>query len=85
VVLDGGPGFGVSVGAPVRLRLWGGGEGAGLVRHEDWDSLSDWGQLVRALKLGRDTSRVTLRLPSWASSDISPSTRALTLPERPAG
>ncbi|NOJ83340.1 hypothetical protein, partial [Myxococcus xanthus] len=38
----------------------GGGEGAGLVRKEDWDSLSDWGQLVRALKLGADTSPVAL-------------------------
>ncbi len=62
VILDGGPGFGVSVGAPVRLRLWGGGEGAGLVRREDWDSLSDWGQLVRALKLGSDASPVALWL-----------------------
>jgi hypothetical protein len=30
------------------------------VRQEDWDSLSDWGQLVRALKLGSDASRVGL-------------------------
>ena len=59
-ILDGGPEFGVNVGAPVRLRLWGGGEGAGLVRREDWDSLSDWGQLVRALKLGSDASPVAL-------------------------
>lgn len=56
VILDGGPEFGVNVGAPVRLRLWGGREGAGLVRREDWDSLSDWGQLVRGLKLGSDSS-----------------------------
>ncbi|MFP2933276.1 hypothetical protein ACLESO_50645, partial [Pyxidicoccus sp. 3LG] len=56
VILDGGPEFVVNVGAPVRLRLWGGGEGAGLVRREDWDSLSDWGQLVRGLKLGSDSS-----------------------------
>jgi hypothetical protein len=60
VILDGGPGFGVNVGAPVRLRLWGGSEGAGLVRREDWDSPTDWGQLVRALKLGSDSSPVAL-------------------------
>jgi hypothetical protein len=54
LIIDGGPGFGVSVGAPVRLRLWGDGKGAGIVRWEDWDSLSDWGQLLRALKLGSD-------------------------------
>jgi hypothetical protein len=55
-IIDGGPEFGVNVGALVRLRLWGGGEGAGIVRREDWDSLSDWGQLVRGLKLGSDFS-----------------------------
>ncbi|WIG95088.1 hypothetical protein [Myxococcus sp. SDU36] len=51
-IIDGGPEFGVNVGAPVRFHLWGGGAGAGLVRREDWDSLSDWGQLVRGLKFG---------------------------------
>jgi len=56
LILDGGPEFGVNVGAPVWLRLWGGGEDAGLVRWEDWDSLSDWGQLVRGLKLGSDNA-----------------------------
>ncbi|MBZ4414990.1 hypothetical protein [Myxococcus sp. RHSTA-1-4] len=44
--------FGVNVGAPLRLRLWGGN--GGWVRREDWDSLSDFGQVVRALKLGSD-------------------------------
>lgn len=56
VILDGGPEFGLNVGAPVRLRLWGGAEGASVVRREDWDSLSDWGQLVRGLKLGSNTA-----------------------------
>ena len=56
LILDGGPEFGVNVGAPVRLRLWGGGESAGLVRREDWDTLSDWGQLVRGLKFGSDNA-----------------------------
>ncbi|AEI66565.1 hypothetical protein LILAB_23350 [Corallococcus macrosporus] len=55
-ILDGGPEFGVNVGAPVRFHMWGGGEGTGLVRREDWDSLSDWGQLVRGLKLGSDNA-----------------------------
>ncbi|MFB1482806.1 hypothetical protein [Corallococcus sp. RDP092CA] len=54
LVLDGGEKFGANLGAPVRLRLWGGEAGAGRVRKEDWDSLSDFGQLVRALKLGAD-------------------------------
>ncbi|NVJ27617.1 hypothetical protein HUW62_41030, partial [Myxococcus sp. AM011] len=59
-VVDGGPKFGLNLGAPVRLRLWGGGEGASLVRKEDWDTLSDWGQVVRFLRLGNETSPVAL-------------------------
>ncbi|WP_434347534.1 hypothetical protein ACN6A1_05385 [Myxococcus virescens] len=55
-IIDGGPEFGANVGAPVRFRLWGGGESAGIVRREDWDSLSDWGQLVRGLKFGSDNA-----------------------------
>ncbi|NNB90019.1 hypothetical protein HI292_31230, partial [Corallococcus exiguus] len=43
------------LGTPVRLRLWGRGEGAGLVRKEDWDTLSDWGQVVRLFMVGGDT------------------------------
>jgi hypothetical protein len=60
VVVDGGAQWGVHLGASVLWRLWGGEAGAGRVRREDWDSLSDWGQLVRALKLGGDTSPVAL-------------------------
>ncbi|NTX57531.1 hypothetical protein HR086_40165, partial [Myxococcus sp. CA039A] len=55
VVFERGPEFGVNLGAPVRLRLWG-PEGSGVVRREDWDTLSDWGQLVRSLKLGSDNA-----------------------------
>ncbi|MBZ4335846.1 hypothetical protein [Corallococcus sp. AS-1-12] len=58
LILDGGAEFGLNLGAPVRLRLWGGGGDAGFVRREDWDSLSDWGQLVRGLKLGSDAAPV---------------------------
>ena len=47
LTLDGGEELGVNLGAPVRLRLGGGEPGVGLVRREDWDSLSNWGQLVR--------------------------------------
>ncbi|NNB99226.1 hypothetical protein HI113_35580, partial [Corallococcus exiguus] len=52
LILDGGAEFGLNLGAPVRLRLWGERKGTSLVRREDWDSLSDWGQVVRGLKLG---------------------------------
>jgi hypothetical protein len=60
LVLDGGEELGVNLGAPVRLRLEGGEPGVGWVRREDWDSLSDWGQLVRGLKLGSDNAPVAL-------------------------
>ncbi|NOK12778.1 hypothetical protein HNS30_27415, partial [Corallococcus exercitus] len=46
--------FNLNLGAPVRLRLWGGAEGASFVRKEDWDTLSDWGQVVRMLTVGGD-------------------------------
>ncbi|RKH56482.1 hypothetical protein D7W81_33635, partial [Corallococcus aberystwythensis] len=58
LILDGGAEFGLNLGAPMRLRLWGGGESPGLMRKEDWDSLSDWGHVVRGLKLGSDNAPV---------------------------
>ena len=60
LILDGGAELGLNLGAPARLRLGRGGEGEGLVRGEDWDSLLDWGQLVRGLKLGSDNAPVAL-------------------------
>ncbi|MCP3168848.1 hypothetical protein [Myxococcus qinghaiensis] len=44
----------LGLGAPVRLRMWGGGEGASLVRKEDWDTRSDWGQWLQTLTVGGD-------------------------------
>nr|BDT32077.1 hypothetical protein MFMH1_17460 [Myxococcus sp. MH1] len=44
----------VDLGAPVRLRMWGGEAGGSLVRKEDWDELSDWGQVVQNLMVGGD-------------------------------
>ena len=58
LILDGGAEFGLNLGTPVRLRLWGGGGDAGFVRREDWDSLSDFGQVVRGLKLGSNDAPV---------------------------
>lgn len=60
LVVDDGGEWGLHLGAAVRARLWGGEDGAGWVRREDWDSLSDWGQVVRALKLGSEASAVAL-------------------------
>ncbi|RKH36091.1 hypothetical protein [Corallococcus sicarius] len=56
LILDGGPEFGLNLGAPVRLRPW--GEDTGFVRKQDWDSLSDFGQVVRGLKLGSNNAPV---------------------------
>ena len=61
LIFDGGEGLGLNIGAPVRLRLAGGIPGAGFVRIEDWDSLSDFGQLVRAFKLGSYASHAQIR------------------------
>ncbi|NPD28863.1 hypothetical protein HPP06_36125, partial [Corallococcus exiguus] len=58
LILDGGEDFGLNLGTPVRLHLWGGGGAAGLVRREDWDSLSDFGQVVRGLKFGSNDAPV---------------------------
>jgi hypothetical protein len=60
LVVDDEAEWGLYLSAAVRVRLWGGQAAAGRVRKEDWDSLSDWGQVVRALKLGSDASRVGL-------------------------
>nr|WP_163993254.1 hypothetical protein [Pyxidicoccus caerfyrddinensis] len=70
LIIDGGADFGVNVGAPVRLRLWGGGERADVVRREDWDSVSDWGQLVRGLKLGSDHAPVGVWLGALESYSL---------------
>ncbi|AKF84691.1 hypothetical protein MFUL124B02_03180 [Myxococcus fulvus 124B02] len=53
-ILDGGAELGLNLGAPVRFRLWDGDGGGAHVRREDWDTFSDWGQLVRGLKFGSD-------------------------------
>ncbi|NBD09734.1 hypothetical protein GTY96_12195 [Corallococcus sp. c25j21] len=60
LMLDGGAEFGVNLEAPVRLRLWGGERYAGVIHQEDWDSLSDWGQVIRALKLGSNEAPLAL-------------------------
>ncbi len=69
-IIDGGAGFGLSLGAPVRLRLWGAEAGGPRVRREDWDSLSDWGQLVRGLKLGSDHAPVSVWLGGLESYSL---------------
>lgn len=70
LVIDGGAEFGVNLGAPVRLRVWGGEAGGGRLRREDWDSLSDWGQWVRGLTLGSDKAPVGVWLGGLESYSL---------------
>jgi hypothetical protein len=55
--------FALRLGALVRLRLLDGApaEAGGLLRAADWDELSDFGQLLELLSLGREAGPVTLR------------------------
>ncbi|WP_224362069.1 hypothetical protein [Hyalangium versicolor] len=75
VVVDDGEEWGLHVGAPVRVRLWGANAGVRRVRRENWDSLSDWGQLVRTLKLGGKAGPCTPREPTCHPPTSKPSTR----------
>ncbi|RJS18362.1 hypothetical protein DRW03_24850 [Corallococcus sp. H22C18031201] len=70
LVVDGGAEFGLNLGAPVRLRLGGGDARGGWVRKEDWDTLSDWGQWVRALKLGSDAAPMGVWLGALESYSL---------------
>ncbi|NOJ93618.1 hypothetical protein HMI51_11825, partial [Corallococcus coralloides] len=67
LIFDGGPEFGLNLGAPVRFRAWG---GTGLLRTEDWDSFSDWGQVVRGLKLGSNNAPVGVWLGALESYSL---------------
>jgi hypothetical protein len=72
-----GGGFALELGAPLRLCLGGAGGGAGGgaappgtcvggLRREDWDSASDFGQLVRLLQLGEEDGGLALRVGPFA-------------------
>ncbi|RYZ14326.1 MAG: hypothetical protein EOO70_07760, partial [Myxococcaceae bacterium] len=67
LIIDGGPEWGLNLGAPVRLRAWG---STGLVRREDWDNLSDFGQVVRGLKLGSNNAPVGVWLGALESYSL---------------
>ena len=72
LIVDGGAEFGLNLGAPVRLRLGGGGEGAGLVRREDWDSLSDWGSSCAASSWARTPRRWPSGWACWRATASCP-------------
>jgi hypothetical protein len=70
LILDGEPEFGINLGAPVRLRAW---RSEGRMRREERDRLSDWGQLVRCLKLGSDVAFVGVQLSArLVGAEVSP-------------
>ncbi|WP_224246881.1 hypothetical protein [Hyalangium gracile] len=62
-----GESFGVELGAPLRLRLLDADpkqtdqDYGGYLRREDWDTLSDLGQILRELRIGRDDNVANLR------------------------
>lgn len=64
---DGGEDFGFEIGAPLRLRLFDdppeqrGEDIGGILRGRDWDERSDYGQLLRELRIGRDASFLQVR------------------------
>lgn len=64
---DGGEDFGFELGAPLRLRLFDDPpenrpeDFGGVLRGRDWDETSDFGQLLRELRIGSDSSFLKVR------------------------
>lgn len=72
----GGEEFEFELGAALRLRLLDleprrtEGDYGGLLRREDWDERSDFGQLLRELRIGRDDGRFQLRAGGFSSYSL---------------
>jgi hypothetical protein len=49
-LINGGERFELNLTAPLRLRILGGGNG--VLRQEDWDELSDFGQILQSFQFG---------------------------------
>lgn len=70
-----GDDFSFSLGAPLRLRLFDAApdqkdrDYGGILRREDWDSRSDYGQLLQSLRVGNPNSPVYLH--AGALDDVS--------------
>lgn len=64
---DGGEDFGFELGAPLRLRIFDdppeqrAEDFGGFLRGRDWDERSDFGQVLRELRIGSDGSFLKLR------------------------
>ncbi|MGA9525331.1 MAG: hypothetical protein WBV82_27985, partial [Myxococcaceae bacterium] len=64
---DGGSDFGLELGAPLRLRVFDdppqqhSRDHWNVLRREDWDETSDFGQVLRELRIGAEASPIQLR------------------------
>lgn len=69
----GGEEFEFELGAPLRVRLFDSepaqleSDFGGRLRRQDWDELSDFGQLVRQLRVGRDDGFLQLRAGGFST------------------
>jgi hypothetical protein len=67
ISFDGGEDFGLQLGVGLRLRVFDDPpaqrdrDHQGILRREDWDQLSDYGQFLHELRAGSDSSAVSLR------------------------
>ncbi|MBN1203585.1 MAG: hypothetical protein JXB05_01505 [Myxococcaceae bacterium] len=65
--LERGESFALELGAPLRFRLLdeeprqSAEDYGGYLRRQDWDTLSDFGQILRDLRIGRDDNVATFR------------------------
>jgi hypothetical protein len=74
--VKGGEEFEFELGAALRLRLLDlepletGGDYGGRLRREDWDERSDFGQILRELRIGRDDGHFQLRAGGFSSYSL---------------
>jgi hypothetical protein len=72
----GGEDFGFELGAALRLRLLDleplrtEEDHGGRLRREDWDERSDFGQILRELRIGREDGRFQLRAGGFSSYSL---------------
>jgi hypothetical protein len=72
----GGEEFEFELGAPLRLRLLDQApvqaqpDPGGVLRREDWDERSDFAQVLRSLRIGRDDGRFQLRAGGFSSYSL---------------
>ncbi|WP_257453661.1 hypothetical protein [Archangium lipolyticum] len=72
----GGEEFEFELGAPLRLRLLdqepvqARPDYGGYLRREDWDERSDFAQVLRSLRIGRDDGRFQLRAGAFSSYSL---------------